>query len=102
MVIALLDQQNECNFSIRFDDESKKEMVKEFMRAGLSAWYEAAHDDIEENRYFTADEIAGFYDAGYGEPTLVLLKRYHVKADLIDCEYDEDDCVVNADEVIFY
>ena len=94
MVIAIVDS-NDCNFAIRFDDESKKEMVKNFMVVGLSAWYEAAHDDIEENRYFTADEIAGFCNDGYAEPTLMLLKRHHVKADLIDCEYD-------ADEVIFY
>lgn len=104
MVIAILDE-NECNFAVRFDDETKKEIVKELMIAGLSSWYEAANEDIEEiegNEYFTADEISMMYNDGYAEPTMELLKRYNINGEVIDVEYDKNDEVINADEVIWY
>lgn len=102
MTIALLDQQNECNFAIRFEDVSLKDKVKELMIAGLDSWYEAAYDEIEDNDYFTAEEIEGMYNDGYAEPTLELLERNGIKGECVDIEYDEDDCVINADEVIYY
>ena len=102
MTIALLDQQNECNFAIRFEDASLKEKVKELMVAGLQSWYEAAHDEIEDNDYFTAEEIEAMYGDGYAEPTLELLERNGIEGECVDIEYDEDDCVINADEAIYY
>lgn len=102
MVLAMIDAQNECNFAIKFDDESQKDKVKEYMEAGLSAWYTAAHDKIEGNEYFTAEEIEAMYGDGYAEPTLELLDRNDIKGELIDIEYDEDDYVINADETFFY
>ena len=101
MIIAMLDN-NDCNFAIKFNDKSQKKKIKEFMRAGLSAWYQAANEDIEGNEYFTAEEIEGMYDLGYAEPTCELLERNGIEAECIDVEYDENDCVCNADEVIRY
>lgn len=101
MVIALLDQQNECNFAIKFEDETQKEKVKELMKAGLSCWYEAAHEIILDNEYFTAEEIKSMYGDGYAEPTMELLERNNIKAECVDIKYDDDDYVINADEVIY-
>ena len=105
MVIAIVDD-NDCDFAIKFEDESVKDKVKEYMKAGLSAWYQAAHvddeDDVEDNEYFTGEDIIGFYDEGYAEPTMELLERFGIEAECIDVEYDNNDCVVNADEVIRY
>ena len=102
MILAMIDAQNECNFAIKFDDESQKEKVKEYMQAGLKAWYTAAHVDIEGNEYFTAEEIEAMYGDGYAEPTMELLDRYGIKGELVDIEYDDDDYVINADECFYY
>ena len=101
MIIAIVDQ-NECNFAIQFDDESKAEKVEELMVAGLSSWYEAAHEDIEDNDYFKAEEIEMMYNDGYAEPTLTLLEREGIKGEIIDVEYDDYGDVINADKVIVY
>ena len=102
MVIAQIDHENDCSFAIKFADETAKEKVKEFMEAGLGAWYEAAHDEIEDDKYFTAEEKEGFYWAGYAEPTLELMKREGIEGGCIDIERDENGNVINADVVIEY
>ena len=101
MTIAIVDQ-NECNFGIKFEDESLKEKVKEYMQEGLAIWYMAAHDpeEIEENKYFTKEEILAFYGSGYAEPTMELLTKDGIQFECIDLEYDDDGEVINVDEVI--
>lgn len=102
MVIAQIDHENDCSFAIKFADEKAKEKVIEFMEKGLDAWYEAAHDNIEDDEYFTADEKESFYWVGYAEPTLELMKRNGIEGDCTDIEYDDNRNVVNADMVISY
>ena len=103
MVIAMLDCLNECNFAVKFADKNKAEQVKELMRAGLDAWYQAANEDMDyENAYFSSEEIIQFYYVGYAEPTMELLERYGIDAEIIGIEYDKNDKVINADEVIYY
>ena len=92
MVLAITDS-NECNFGIKFEDESKLELVKYVAQLGLYAWYQAAHED-KANPHFTEDEIDGFYWSGYAEPTSELLDRYGIKHEIVD--YDE-----NSDEVFY-
>lgn len=60
MVIGYTDE-NECNFAIKFDDETKADEVKKAIQIGIGAWYEAAHDDIQPNEYWDKEDIEGFY-----------------------------------------
>ena len=99
MVIAIVDS-NDCNFAIKFNDETQKDKIKEYMKAGLDAWYEAATDNIEGNEYFTADEIEDMFQLGYAEPTMELIERSGIDAECIDVEYDGE--TIKADEVIRY
>lgn len=94
MTIAIYDS-NDCNFAIRFSDESLKGKVIEYMKAGLEAWYSAAHEDYDDNKYFTKEEIGGFYWAGYAEPTCELLDRDNIKYEILDIEDDMeiDKCI---------
>ena len=86
-----------------FVDKVKEEKVEELMRAGLDAWYQAANEDMNyENAYFSSEEISQFYCVGYAEPTMELLERYGIDAEVIDVEYDKNDEVINADKVIYY
>ena len=101
MIIAILDS-NECNFAVKFNDESQKEKVIEYMKGGLDSWYGTSCDEIEDNKYFTAEEIEGFFQLGYAEPTEELLVRNGIEAEVIDVEYDDDGKVINADKVIWY
>ena len=100
MILGVFDS-NDCDFAIKFDDVSKLDLVKELARAGLSAWYQAAHEDIEGDEYFTAEEIEGFYDSGYAEPTCELLDRYGIEYEIVDFEYDENGEAI-CDEAISY
>ena len=102
MIIAQIDNENDCSFAIKFADETAKEKVIEYMEAGLSAWYEAAHDEIEDDEYFTADEKESFYWLGYAEPTLELMAKNHIDGDCVDIEYDNNGNVINADAVVYY
>lgn len=98
MVIAYTDQ-NECDFAIRFDDESKADKVKEAIEVGINAWYEAANDDIEPNEYWDKEYIEGFYDCGYAEPTMELLDMWGIKHEVVDVEYDDNGNVI-CDELV--
>lgn len=99
--IALIDQMNDCSFAIEIYDASQIELAKELMRAGLSAWYEAAHENIEDDEYFTAEEKSAMYNDGYAEPALELLERYGIEHKLIELEYD-DDGIPLVDETFAY
>lgn len=104
MTIAIFDD-NECNFAVKFDDESAKEKVVKYMIAGLRAWYAAAHDNLDEDdlEYFSQEDIEGFYDAGYAEPTCELLDRDGIKHEIIDIEYDiHNQLITQIDEEIWY
>ncbi len=101
MTIALIDQTNDCSFAIEIYDASQIELAKELMSAGLSAWYEAAHENIEDDEYFTAEEKSAMYDDGYAEPALELLERYGIECKLIDLEYNEDEEPI-ADKAFAY
>ena len=103
MVIAMLDCLNECNFAVKFADKAQEEKVEELMRAGLRAWYAAANDPNDyDEEYFTSEEIQELYCVGYAEPTMELLERYGIDAEIIDVKYDKNDEVINADEIIYY
>ena len=102
MVITIVDQ-NECNFAIKFANEAVKEQVKDYMKEGLKAWYCAANVPVDyEGKYWTNEDVKGFYGLGYAEPTIELLDRFGIEHELVDIEYDEDGNVKNADEVICY
>lgn len=88
--IALIDQMNDCSFAVEIYDASQIELAKELMHAGLSAWYEAAHENIEDDEYFTAEEKSAMYNDGYAEPALELLERYGIEHKLIELDYDNN------------
>ncbi len=102
MKIGLIDYSNECNFAIEIFNNACIEQVKSFMKIGLAAWYEAAHDDIEGNLYFDRESIESFYGAGYAEPTYELLNRYGIEFRAIDIEFNNEDEAINLDEVVYY
>jgi len=102
--IAFIDD-NECNFAIRFEDESLKDKVRQYMQEGMTAWYCAAWSAEErkeyfEETYFTNEEVEGFYELGYTEPTCILLDRYGIKYELVDIKYNKNGEPVNVDEII--
>lgn len=99
----MIDVQNDCSFAIKFANKAVKEKVEEYMREGLKAWYCAAHTPVDyEGKYWENEDVECFYDLGYAEPTLELLSRDNIEHEIVDIEYDEDDNVKNADEVIYY
>lgn len=98
MIIAITDS-NEDNFAIRFNDPSKADIVADCMERGLGAWYAATDPESYEDDLFTKEDIEGFYDAGYAEPTMELLKRNGIEFECVDIEYDENNKII-ADEVI--
>ena len=103
MILGVFDSFNDCDFGIKFEDADKLELVKKLALAGLGAWYQAAHEDIEGDEYFTAEEIEGFYDSGYAEPTSELLDRYEIEHEIIHLEFDDDgECITECDEIIEY
>ena len=96
MIIALVDNYNDCSFAVKFDDKTVLEKVKKYMREGLEAWYCAAHEPIDyDGDLFTEAEIESFYDLGYAEPTSMLLDKDNIKHEIMDykdtCEYD---CII--------
>lgn len=99
MKIAYVDQ-NDCNFIVRFDNPEDADKVRQAIIIGIDAWYMAAHDNIEGNEYFTADEIEGAYYLGYTEPTTDLLLRWGIDHETLDVEYDEDDNVI-CDDIVY-
>ena len=99
MLLAVLDG-NECNFGIMFKNESKLDEIKKLAKAGLGAWYQAANDDYE-NEYFTADEIEGFYNSGYAEPTEELLEKFNIEAEIVDLDFNSNDEAI-CDAVVWY
>ena len=99
----MIDVQNDCSFAIKFTNEAAKEKVEEYMREGLDAWYCAAHVPVDYNgKYWSKEDVEGFYWLGYAEPTCELLDRDGIEHEVIDIEYDEDENVVGADEVFYY
>lgn len=101
MIIAQIDDCNDCSFAIKFEDESAKETVKEFMKEGLAAWYAATNPEEYEGNSFSKEEVKGFYWEGYTEPTIELLEKKGIESECVDIEYDEHGSI-NADEVILY
>ena len=103
MTLAVLDYLNDCSFAIEFNDESKLDLVKELALFGLGIWYEAAHDEdeIEANEYFTKEDIMGFYESGYGEPTSELLDFYGIEHEIVDIKYDDNDNAICDDYVMY-
>lgn len=107
MKIAYVDQ-NDCNFTVRFDNPEDADKVRQAIKIGIVAWYVAAHDneDIQDylmdegNEYFTADEIECMYDLGYAEPTTDLLLRWGIDHETLDVEYDEDDNII-CDDIVY-
>lgn len=99
MKIAYVDQ-NDCNFTVRFDNPEDADKVKQAIKIGMDAWYTAANYNIEGNEYFTADEIECMYDLGYAEPTTDLLLRWGIDHETLDVEYDEDDNII-CDDIVY-
>ena len=88
MVIGYSDDNDLC-FAIKIPYNNARDRVTEAIKVGVSAWYEAAHDDIEPNEYFTTEDIEGFYEIGYAEPTIELLDRWNIEYEFISLDDDE-------------
>ena len=102
MVIAMIDNFNDCSFAIEFKDKSQKEQIKKYMRVGLDAWMAATNVDTYEGTEFTKEDVEGYYGAGFAEPTSDLLLKKGIEHKTIDIEYNEDGEVINADEAFYY
>ena len=100
MIIGYFDN-NDCDFAIEVKPEYK-EQVKKFILEGISAWYGAAHTEIEPTEHFTVDDIESFYGSGYAEPTEELLTKHNIDFKLIDLIYDNDgELITHVDECIY-
>ena len=86
--IAYVDG-NACDFCLEIEDDSKADLAKELIHAGVDAWYQAA-DENRENNYFSPDEVDGFYDFGYAEPSMLLLERYGIAFKHCEMAYDRE------------
>lgn len=84
--IAYVDG-NACDFCLAIEDDSKVDLAKELIQAGVDAWYQAA-DENHENEYFSPEEIEGFYDFGYAEPSMLLLERFGIAFQHCEMEYN--------------
>ena len=98
MIIGICDS-NDSNFAVEVDKNVNIELVKSLMVEGLDSWYASAHDDIDPTEHFSVDDIEGFYDLGYSEPTQFLLKRYGINYKILDLLTDDDDNYI-CDELI--
>ena len=83
MILAYTDS-NDCDFAVKFNDESKADKVQEAINAGIDAWYEAANEEIEANEYWSEEEIRAMYNDGYAEPTCELLDRWGIEYEIVD------------------
>ena len=101
MRIGIFDD-NECNFAVQVANDVNIEQVKELLKAGLGAWYQAANEDIEPNEYFNQDDIESFYWSGYSEPSCELLTRFNIPYEDIDILYDDNGNPSNIDIVVNY
>lgn len=101
MIIGVIDSANDCHFALRVDDNVDVELVKTLAMCGLTAWYKAAwlDDEIDDDEYFTKEEIIGFYDFGYAEPASILLERYNIHHEVEELRFDDDDNAVCDDSV---
>ena len=97
MIIAHTDG-NDLDFAIECA-ESVADKVKKAIDIGVSAWYQAAHEDVEPNEYWSAEEIEAMYGDGYAEPTMELLDRWGVEYKLVEFKVDEDDNII-CDECV--
>lgn len=103
MIIAQIDNFNDCSFAIKFADEAAKEKVEEYMREGLEAWYCAAHVPVDyDGKFWTNEDVECFYGMGYAEPTMELLQRDGIEGECVDIEYDDEGNIINADIVVEY
>jgi hypothetical protein len=95
MIVVILDSCNDCDFALKIDDQYRNKIkdIKEFCLAGLQAWYRSCHEDLteEDTKYFSKEEIDSFWGCGYAEPSMELLKKNGIEAELTDCEYDEEE-----------
>lgn len=91
-LVAVWDSVNYCNFGILLEDAKDAPKAKEYGIAGLDAWYQATLDPEErDSKYFTAEDIEGFYDLGYAEPTEMLLENDGIEFKIVDLRYADDD-----------
>lgn len=97
MIIAHTDG-NDLDFAIECS-ESVADKIKKAIDIGVSAWYEAAHEDVEPNEYWSEEEIKAMYGDGYAEPTMELLDRWEVEYRLTEFKVDEDDNII-CDECV--
>ena len=102
MIIGFMADLSECYFAIKFEDDTKKELVKTLMAEGFTAWNNASDPDIEPTEHFTIEEVASFYESGHTEPISELLDRFQIAHEVLDIEYDEEGNAVNIDVVVNY
>ena len=80
MLIGYTDT-NECNFAVNVLRKRDVKRAVKLIDEGITAWYRAAWDGrepIEPTENYSADEIEGFYGAGYAEPSLWLLEKFNI------------------------
>ena len=97
MIIAYTDS-NDLDFAIECAERVANK-VKKAIDIGVSAWYQAAHEDVKSNEYWTAEEIEAMWGDGYAEPTMELLDRWGVECKLVGFKVDEDDNII-CDELV--
>lgn len=98
MIIAYTDG-NDTDFCVDFKDESKADLVRMAIQCGVDTWYEAAHEDIQANDFFTEEEIKAFYESAYSEPTSEILDKLGVEYEIWDLMVDDDFNII-CDELI--
>lgn len=102
---AIISQMNtDIGFGLRIKDDSRYDEAKKLAEIGFDAWNYATDPEEFEKRYgreyFTADDVAWFYNIPYTEPTEMLLDRFGIECEFVDCFDDENEII--QDDVIWY
>ncbi len=81
MALIAYTDENECDFAVNVLRKRDVKKAIKLINEGVTAWYRAAWDGrepIEPTENYSAEEIEGFYGAGYAEPSLWLLEKFKI------------------------
>lgn len=103
---ALVSNTNsDIGFGLRIKDDEMYEEAKRLAQIGYAAWSDATDPDyfVEKygEKYFTKGDVESFYWMGYQEPTDMILDRYGIEHEFVEC-FDKESKSIIQDDVIWY
>lgn len=104
---ALVSRNNlDIGFGLRIMDDKRIDEAKHLALIGYAAWSLATDPEYFEeeygSEYFTKEDVESFYGFGYQEPIEILLERFGIEHEFIDCFDADDEDIIIQHEVIWY